>query len=222
MTLSVPVPLADFWDRVPLAQGSTFELDEAMEIDRTAGGIVLPAAIGARLWSGEVRFDVSFRAERARPAAILTALRRPGMPFFAYDRRRPYPLADPDGSALGAATPVLAGIDSADRSRVALSGLPAGYVLSAGDLVGWSYGSAPVRYTLHELAEDATADGAGGTGDVSIAPFWPTGTASGLAVTLIRPAIVAVYDPGTFQPGQGRAGGMETGRGFRFRQTLEY
>ena len=222
MAFSNPISTAEFWDAIPLQQGSQFEPDEAMEVNRTGGGSMLTSSSGHRLWRGSVTFGLSSELERRKAAAVLNYVRQPGLPFLVYDRKREFPAADPDGTILGASSVTVLSGPSGDLSYLRLQGLPAGYELTAGDLIGYTYGTDPVRYYVHELAESITADSAGETEAIRITPFRAHEVVSGTAVTLIRPPMVAVYDPGSFAPGRGRSAGWEEGRAFRFIQTMEY
>lgn len=222
MAMILPIPLADFWDAIPLAQGSTFEPNEAMNVNQTGGGQVLLSTAGERLWAGQVKFGLAEAIERRQAQAILNAVRQPGHPFFCYDRKRPYPLADPNGTILGASSISVLSAPEADLSSMSLQGLPSGYVLTAGDLVGYSFGSNPVRYYVHEMAQSVVADGAGETPLFQIAPFRSHAVTTGTAVSLIKPVLTAKYSPASFGPGAGRRGDVEAGRTFRFIQTLEY
>lgn len=222
MTLTLPIPLASFWDAIPLEQGSVFEPDEAMEVNRTGGGTILPSALGHRLWRGEVTFGLASQAERGKAAAVLNRLRQPGQPFLCHDRKRAYPLHDPDGSLLGAAAVTVRSAGTSDLNVINLEGFPADYRLAPGDLIGYQLGTAPVLHFLHEVLEDVEANAGGVTGAFEIAPFRLFAVPTGTAVKVIRPTMTAIYDPGSFRPGRGRSGGWEQGRSFAFRQTLEY
>lgn len=222
MALTIPVPLSEFWDAIPLAFSSTFEPMEAMSVNRTGGGQVLVSSSGQRLWAGSATFGLTHASERRQASAMLNAVRQPGFPFLCYDKKRPYPLADPGGLILGSRPIRILSSSANDLGSVSLIGLPAFYKLTAGDLLGYTYGSNPVRYHLHEIARDEVASDVGKTDLMPVTPFLPTALAIGTPVTLIKPPMVAKYDPDTFDPGQGRNAGVEAGRSFRFVQTLEY
>ena len=88
--------------------------------------------------------------------------------------------------------PALHDLDSGNR-LVQLRDLPPGYVLSPGDMLGWTYGSNPTRYALHRLVTGATAEGNGICGPVEVTPRLRGGTV-GAAVDLVRPVCKAVVD----------------------------
>ena len=153
---------------------------------------------------------------------MLSRIRQAGWAFFCYDRKRTHPAADPDGAILGTSAVTIHTADAGDLGIVRLQGLPASYVLTAGDLIGWSAGSDPKIYYVHQLAETVVADAGGVTPVISISPFWPFGFDALTPVTLFRPLLTAVYDPGSFTAGQGLPGGWERGRAFRLIQLLEF
>jgi hypothetical protein len=96
-------------------------------------------------------------------------------------------------------TPQLHSLDPGNR-LLTLRSLPPGYVLSPGDMLGWTYGSSPVRYALHRLVTGATAEGNGTCGPLEVTPRLRGGAVGG-AVEMVRPVCKAV--PLEVQPGTG-------------------
>lgn len=218
MPLSFPLVLEDFYDRIDISV-SQFHLSSPRVTDRTAGGSQVSASLGDAVWRGTFSLPRSNDgAATARRDALVAVLDHAGAAFLVYDRTKPYPSADPGGSLLGAAAPVIGGTDTGDRRLLSLTGLPGGYVLTGGDLIGWQYGAAPVRYALHRLVSDVQADGEGVTPLFEVTPFLEPGAAPGTAVSLIRPVMKAVLEP---DPNYGthRRGGSE-GAEFSFVQTM--
>lgn len=214
--LTFPLSLAEFFDDIP-RQAMPFDLSEATEISVTAAGDTLSADYGERVWTGGVTLAPRNHAEARRVEAKLRVLRQAGRSFMVYDVAAAYPAADPDGSILGASTPVIDTLN-ADNRRLRVSGLPAGYVLTGGDFLAFTYGS-PARYALHQIVTGIVADGAGLTGWFEVVPFIQPGAAVSAAVTLIRASCKAVIVPGTTTPGtreRNRTGGVT----FQFRQTF--
>lgn len=219
MTLTYPLSLASFVDLLPAAS-VTFELGEARAVSRTRGGEQLSATLGTRLWQGQIEMGRSTRAEIQRVEAVIDLLRGAGTSFLMTDFRRPGPLADPTGSILGAAAVTIDALDSADARLVALDGLPAGYVLSAGDYLGFSYGSSPTRRALHRIATTTvTAAGDGTTSLFHVVPRLRPGAAVGAVVTLVAPVCSAVLVADSFDPGTSRRT-ISEGATFRWEQTL--
>lgn len=217
MPLAFPLTLAQFMDLLPVAV-LTFDCPEQVFTSRTAGGEILSADIGPRLWQGTIELGRMTPEEAAAVLPLIRLARGAGASFLARDLSRPGPRLDPKGLILGAAAVKIASV-AANAREIALKGLPANYALSAGDLLRFGYGSSPVRYALHELVAPVTASASGVTGLVEVVPPIRPGAVADAAVTLVKPSCKAVIVPGSYQPGTPRRGLVE-GVGFQFMQTL--
>ena len=191
-------------------------LSDPQEVNRLADGSVLKASLGAALWRGELSMQSARHTDQSAVEVKLAKLMRAGQTFLAYDTRYNGPAADPEGVILGSATPTIHTLD-ADNRRMRIQGLPAGYELSEGDLLGFIYGSNPVRYAHHKIETAATASGAGLTPLFAVEPFIRPGVTVGAAVTLVLPPIKAVMTEADY--GSGRPLITE-GATFSFIQTL--
>lgn len=217
MALTFPLSIAAFQDKFTFASAEMF-LHEPRKIDRTASGQVLAASLGSAIWRGSFQVPpTGSRAEAGERDALLSVLDRAGSSFMVYDPRKPYPASDPDGTGLGGTTPAIDSL-AVNNREIALRGLPAGYVLTAGDLIGWQYGSSPTRYALHRLVTGAVASGTGVTPSFELTPFVQPGVLTGTAVTLYKPPIKAVLEPGP-RYGAGRLV-ISEGPQFGFVQTM--
>lgn len=98
---------------------------------------------------------------------------------------------------------------SADRTAIALTGLPAGYVVTAGDRLSILRSSA--SYYFGEFAETVTASGSGVTVQIGINPPLPMLLATGAAATLGGPIIRLRVPPGGFKPYTQMLGGYSSG-----------
>jgi hypothetical protein len=125
-------------------------------------------------------------------------LRQPGASFLVHQSHRAGPQADPEGTALGAASPTITGV-AANNRDVTLAGLPAGYVLTEGDLLSFTYLSNPTRYALHRVMETRTAAAGGGIATVEVSPPIRPGSTWPRPLTLLRPFCKAVIVPGSFE-----------------------
>jgi len=217
MAWAFPLTRPQFMDLLPI-RSLTMDVPEAVEISETGGGELLQADLGTRLWSGEIVLGRLLPDEAGDALAMLAVARSSTGSVLIHDLSRPGPRLDPDGSILGAAAVTLADVNTNARN-IQLAGLPVGYGLRRGDMLGFSYGSNPVRRALHRVASTATAAGDGTTNYFEVTPPIRPGWAAGTAVTLIRPECKAVILPGTFQPGR-RAATLTDGVSFKFRQTL--
>lgn len=217
MAYSFPLSVAQFMGILPVSL-MTFDLPEAVETAETGGGEVLRAALGSRLWQGQITLGRMTEDEEGDVVAMLDVLRRASGSFMVYDKRRAWPRSDPNGAILGAATPVINEIAVSTR-EIALSGLPAGYELKRGDMLSFSYSSNPTLYALHRIAAPATADGAGLTPLFEVSPNIRAGAATSTAVSLVKPVCKAVIVPNSFEPGERRKT-ITSGMKFRWMQTL--
>ncbi|QYK42870.1 MAG: hypothetical protein KF887_07140 [Paracoccaceae bacterium] len=221
MALTFPLPLADFLDLLPVA-GVSFDLGEAMQSDETGGGELLVAELGARLWEGRVVLGAMDYREAQDAAALIDLIRAPGRSFLLADLRRRGPASDPAGTVLSAFNPFgptrLANTQSGGR-EIVLTGLPASFVLSRGDRLAFDYGS-PARCAWHRIVTGNTADSFGdSTGWMEVVPPIRPGVTGTPTVTLLRPALRAVYRPGSWQPGETRDR-LVTGASFGWVQQL--
>ncbi|MBC9246747.1 hypothetical protein H4P12_08480 [Paracoccus sp. 11-3] len=217
MAYSFPLTTAQFLSYLPI-QDMSFDIPEAIELSETGGGEILTADLGTRLWEGEVILGILTEEERDFATAMLDVLRRPGASFLVHDVRRPAPRHDPDGTILGNRDVVLDTVSGNNR-ELRLAGLPVGYQFRRHDYLAFRYGSDPVRYALHRIAEPGSSDVSGVTGLIEITPNIRPGWTPRLSVTLHRAACKAIVLPGSFDPGR-RRGTMTEGMRFRFRQTL--
>jgi len=117
---------------------------------RTRGGQPLSARFGDRLWRMALTMPSGYHAAHRRWQALLSLLEQPGASLLMPVRPYTGPALDPGGAALGASSPNLHTI-SADRREIRISGLPAGYTISAGDFLSFTYSSSPTRYALHHV-----------------------------------------------------------------------
>ena len=217
MALTFPLAAAEFFDTLKVRQ-MTFDCPEQVQVARTGGGEILPANIGPRLWTGEVSL-VHHRFYVAAPVlAMISALREPGASFLAYDLTAPAPQSDPEGTALATVTPLILALPS-DARMLSLKGLPSGFVLTAGDYLGFSYGTNPVRRALHRVVSGVVASGTGQTAAFEVTPPRRPGAAINTAVSLVKASCKARIVPGSVAPGtKGQI--FTSGITFKFMQTL--
>lgn len=216
MTLTYPLPLADFWLRLPIRR-IKFAPPGMTTHARTRGGEILPAAIGDRLWQADVEMDLMTADEWRAIRPLLHVLDDAGPSFLMTDPLHPAPAADPTGAGLTGAQPKIDRVGA--DGQLHLTGLPARYQLSAGDMIGWRYGTNPVRQALHEIVLDAPATVAG-LASLTLTPPPQPGWSAGADVVLIRPRCKAVLLPDSLDEGFGRAGGDREGVRFVACQTL--
>lgn len=215
MARSYPLSVAEFFEQLPLA-GISFKPGDHRTFSETGGGEVIAAGAGKRLWGGQITIDKDYHDLIAAVDADLAALEEPGASFLIYDARKPYPISDPTGAILGAATPTIASLNANNR-ELTVSGLPAGYVLSKGDYIGWTYGANPTRYALHRIAVGGAANGSGVSPSIEVTPFIREGVSTGAAVSLIRVPCKAVIPQAQYGAGRSE---VSEGGSFQWQQTL--
>ena len=176
--------MTEFFDGLRL-QAWGMSLAVPVGTSRLANGQTIPFGLGEPYWRGRVQLSPHYHAQHAATEVDLMRLERPGQTFLVYDARFNGPQADPGGVILGAANPVIHTLNANNQS-LRVSGLPAGYVLTKGDWIGWQSAN-PLRYWLHRVATTVTASGAGLTPLFDVEPHIRPGALTGMAVDLIQP-----------------------------------
>jgi hypothetical protein len=214
--LSYPLTYAQFLGALRVEE-VTFRLSHPQDHTRLGDGTVISASLGAALWTGSIRLAQANHPRHAQMEALIGLMDQPGATFLCHDPRQNGPAGDPDGLILGSATPTIHTV-AANLRELRLTGLPAGYSLAAGDMLGFQYGANPVRHALHRIVIGGTASSGGLTPMLELVPPLRSGVAAGLPVSLIRPACKArlLPDPGY---GAGRQA-LSRGTSFEFIQTL--
>ena len=216
MALTYPLALADFADILPIASLS-FHLPEQVVMSRTGQGEVLTADIGDRLWQGRITLGRLTRAEAGRPEVLIELIRQAGRSFLIYDRHRTNPRLDPTGAILGASPVTILALGT-DPRELSLAGLPAGYTLSAGDHLAFTYGSG-LRALHRIVTTTVVASGAGETPLFEVIPAIRPGAAPATAVDLRKAACKAVAVPGSIEEAI-RTSTLSEGMAFDWVQTL--
>lgn len=171
-----------------------FRLPEARQISRTAAGQIIADTLADRLWTGQIVTYGLTAADARALAALLAVLTEPGRSVFIGNPHYRGPRNDPGGVVLGAASPTINAI-STDRREIAIQGLPAAYVISAGDYLSFSHGD-PARQAFHQVVTGATASAGGLAQNIEVIPAIREGGVTGLAVELKAPVCKAVLEPG--------------------------
>lgn len=219
MALSFPLAPEAFFASLPI-QSALLSLTVASQVSgRTAGGAVLTSGLGSRLWTGRVTLVPMRWADAEAVRARLSILCEPGRSLLVHPFPLRAPRSDPDGAILGSATPAIHTLAGNNR-EMRISGLRAGYRLSAGDGIAFAYGSNPTRYAYHRVVSDSViASSAGLTPLFEVTPHIRPGASTGTAVRLVNPFFKAVIDPATVVDGAD-SGRFITGISFDVVQTL--
>lgn len=190
MALTFPYPLAFFTDdlRAKKVRQSLQRFDQS---SGSGDGRFWSEELARPLWTAELSL-ADRRADLAQQLeAKIDGLDGARNTFLFADPTYPGPSAGASG--LGGVT--ISAI-SADRSRITLSGLPAGFQIQTGDRFTVTHGAAGVY--LGRYAEAGTANGSGVTPSREIRPYLPLGVSVGAAVELVRPyfkAFITSYTP---------------------------
>lgn len=216
MALSFPLLLGEFFN--PLGRvDTTMDLGSAVQSEVTQGGEVIQSAYGARLWTGKVTVRGNTYTNLDQVTARAKLLRQAGASFLVTHPWREGPQADPTGSILGASTPTIVSV-AGNMRDVTINGLPAGYLLTNGDLLEFTYLSSPLRYALHEVVTPVTANG-GGAAVVEVMPPLRPGYSTPMSIRLVEPRCKAVMIPDSYQaPVFSRA--VQATYSFSWQQTL--
>jgi hypothetical protein len=217
MALSFPLSLANVFNGLAKVE-TRFFLGEATSVTETQGGEILLAAYGARLWQGSITVRGNAYSNLDLLMVRVALLQQAGASFTVTQSARSGPQADPDGTLLGASTPTITSV-AANNQDLTIAGLPVGYVLSQGDLLGFQYLTSPVRRALHQVVTTQAANGSGAISSVQVMPPLRAGFAAPITIDLVNPVCKAVIVPGSFKdPATSRA--VKTTFSFDWRQTL--
>ncbi|MDT8328598.1 MAG: hypothetical protein RQ750_14650 [Roseovarius sp.] len=218
MTLTFPLSVGDFWERLKVAPSAPFTLTDTAISSRTDDGQSFQSTRGVPLWTGPVVLAARPNRDARAMQSRIEMMARTGETFLAYDVTAQAPRSDPFGDRLGAASPTVGAINGSDAFAVAIGGLPQGYAISAGDMI--SIQTASGRLNLVRAVDDvAVASVAGLTPLFRIEPGRFAEVAVGNAVTLVRPLAKFKVEPGSFDPG--RQDGVNTsGAGFTMMQVI--
>lgn len=213
MALTYPLSTAFLHD----FPGWTTEFDLAwrQEQSRQANGRTIVKDMGSPLW----RLTAQSRSLKANEIehwkARLHSLENGYRTFMGFPKSRCYPISYPNGSwPTGASFDgVSASLNAiaSTRNSVRVSALPAGFKLVVGDYI--QIGDSD----LHQVMEDATANGSGLTPLFEVRPLIWTGVSPSDDVSVKRPACVMSIVPGSISA----TADAQTGRGTISFQAIE-
>jgi hypothetical protein len=173
----------------------TFEPLEIQARNPARGGQVQVVELGPTVWSMKYETTPMNETMGAAWEAWFSSLRGGRRLFKAWHPYRRYGLAYPSGGPLAFSGDCTLAAIGVGLDTVTLSGLPAGYVLSPGDLMSWQH--AANSQALHRVVEGATAS-AGGGATVTVEPTVRPSPGS-TAVALVKAWCHAVVDPSSIE-----------------------
>lgn len=191
MALSYPYAL-DFLSKCMTGPEIPLTLQRFDEMSGSGDGRFWAVQLAAPLWSASYPLYAKHPAHAREINAKINALDGMSKTLLWCD---PYYTGPASGVVAGLGVVAVSTI-RADRGAIAMTGLPAGFVLTAGDYFSITHGSGRVYFG--QFAEGGTANGAGVIAQREVRPYLPQGISSGATVELVRPyfkAIVAEYQP---------------------------
>lgn len=179
---------------------TSFELMYRQEQSRSAGGRTYVKDLGDPLWTATYQSRQLDPNELDYWRARLDAMENGLQTFVGRHMSRCYPIKYPRGTwPTGVSFNGVADLLSvgSNRKSISVSGLPAGYMFSVGDMI--QIGDAD----LHRVMETAFAGGDGKTAVFEVRPhIWPGVDANdspALTVTVKKPACTMSIVPGSVQ-----------------------
>jgi len=214
MAEAVPFSTAALADRLVVARVD-WNLTSQDEYSGTGDSEALNHNLGSRLWMGDITTRAWPHLAARAVMSRVDMLDDGAIPFYLYNPLGCYPAYDPGGTKLGANVATIHTL-SGNNKEMRLTGLPAGYVLTEGDLLAFDYDL--TRRAMLRIAKTVTANGAGLTPLFEFRPHAPLGTAAAIVVTLIKPAAKVKLVSGSARMEQ--VAGTTSRIRLRVRQTL--
>jgi hypothetical protein len=174
-----------------------FDLQYRDELSGQASGIIRVKDIGPERWVMAAVTRSLSAAEHRHWKARLHSLENGKGRFYGYDLAGCYPVLYPrgtwpTGSSFSGQTATVASLDAGDARVIGIANLPAGFQLKVGDYIG-----IPTRRALHQVMEDALADGSGATPQFEVRPHIRPGVAVDDVVCVKRASCVMMLAPGS-------------------------
>lgn len=188
--------LTDFFNKLAIEE-YTLDLTNNVQTSRTVAGMTYRAGRGPRLWNGTITLANAVHADARERDALINRIQQPGNYFNFTPMGERGVSARPRmwkaGDALGSV--ITSGTQTVGYS-LRLGGLPASYVLSAGDMLSFSLGGV---FRLYRIVANATANSSG-VATVTLNIPLPYGALppANTAVQLISPMLTCAYLDGSF------------------------
>ena len=181
---SDPATVDEFFAKLKVRRAA-FRLREFIVTSGNEENLITRQIAGPK-WAAEIETAAMSMADARVARALLRRMGATGR-FLAYSIDQRYPADDPTGSKIAGFNPIVYSIHGSNRA-LRISGLPAHYVFTPGDMIQITYGASPLRRQLLEVSEGVTSDGTGLTDYFEITPPFRAGVVAGKPVYIRRPS----------------------------------
>lgn len=195
--------LANIQDLLATFPGTaTLELAYFDEMAVQANGQTRVQDIAPELWRlSAMSFPLrpsQYREWKAR----LSSLENGKLLFWGYDCSAKYPILYPNGSwptgvAFSGQTAQINSVGANNKS-LSLKLVPNGYIVHAGDMISFSYGTGPIQ-ALHQAVETVAGAVAGVTPVFEVRPHIFAGATPNLVVRVKQPRVTMILQAGSLQ-----------------------
>lgn len=167
-----------------LVTQATFMPVFGQEVSGLANGALIAKELRPTYWRARLACDRLTHDQAMAIMAIIGSLQGSINTLYVWNPLKQYPVTDPDGSILGSSNVQINALGPV-ANDLSLKGLPAGFVLSRGDMLSFVWGTTHVA--LHQVVDETvTANGSGVTPTFKVAPYILSGAAVDAVVTLKR------------------------------------
>lgn len=181
-----------------------FKVDDGILLDPLQGGRVIAVAGAAEpRWVARFQTGKLYGARLNDYEAFIRSLKSGAGTFYAEHPDRPYPFAYRTGFAGlnkaggGAFTgPATSWATDTNRTALSCTNLPAGFVVSAMDMVELNWSSGTKKF-LSSFLEGGVANGSGALASLSIWPRIPSWVPGDAVLTFARPSCIMRMKPGS-------------------------
>ena len=174
-----------------------FEIQRVDFISPDARGRIGGITAGFPLWKAKYVLGHLTVPQADEWAAWMTTMRGQQKLFYGYKQGRALPLTYRHGLPAGFSGTLTSWaqfVDAAGTATLALTGMTAGFVLLAGDYIGFRWGT--YQKALVRCVEAVTADGSGNIAAITIEPPVPTVVPGSAVAYLNNPVCLMKMIPG--------------------------
>jgi hypothetical protein len=168
---------------------TTFQIGRPMAINRLNGGVTQVRELGEPRWFGSWTYAPVLRSAFQPIQAWLDSLQGGLQLFYGHDTAKPYPVSYRTGVLPGGWNG-LATVSGASGNTIGVTGMPATFVIKAGDMIGLIEGTKRAAFRI-------TEDSSGPAAALSVEPRIVAGQFTAPQANFVRPVCTMVLDPGS-------------------------